>query len=388
VSKPPVFSRINISERLECPRRIRLLALVSALVASVVVISVILLFMGFNPFDVYGKMYVGSLGSSYSFKWVLTRTIPLALTAVGLLFTFRIRFWNIGGEGQIFMGAFAASAVALFSPEMSRPLTLSLMVVAGFAGGALWALIPGLFKVFRNMNETIVTLMLNYIAVRWVSYLQYSAWRDPSSLGFPKIRFFPQRAILPEVSGIHAGVYILIAIAVLTFVIFKYTKPGFRMSILGESDDTARYVRLKKTSLTLLSVAISGGICGITGMIQASAVNNTLNVSVSSGVGFTAIIISWLANMNPLICIFVSFLFSALSEGASYIQTVYQIPESIAMLIQSIVLLFVIGSTFFTRYSLSFREHEEPPPSGADMPGASELTTPAITEAETQKEEA
>jgi len=373
------FGRVNISERLECPRRVKLLILACALAAALAVISVILLFMGFNPFDVYAKMLTGSLGSLYSFKWVLTRTIPLALTSVGILYTFRIRFWNIGGEGQIFMGAFAASAVALFAPEASRPLTLLLMAAAGFAGGAVWALIPGLFKVFRNMNETIVTLMLNYIAVRWISYLQYSAWKDPGSLGFPKIKFFPQRAILPEFLGIHAGFYILIFITIFTFVLFRYTKFGFRMSILGESDDTARYVRLKKTSLTLLSVAISGGICGITGMIQASAVNNTLNVSVTSGVGFTAIIISWLSNMNPVVCVLVAFLFSTLSEGASYIQTVFRIPESIAMLIQSIVMLFVIGSTFFTRYSLTVKGHDESLPPGPGAPGA--------TGAETRREE-
>ncbi len=350
------FTKFTLGERLECPRRVRVLSLLGALALALFIISIILLCMGFNPFDVFAKMIVGALGSLYSFKWTLTRTIPLALTAIGVLYAFRIRFWNIGGEGQIFMGAFAASAVALFAPPMPRALTLLLMLLAGFMGGAVWALIPGLFKVHRRMNETIVTLMMNYVALQWITYLQYSAWRDPKSLGFPKIEFFPQTAVLPEFLGIHTGFYILLLVTALTYVLFNHTKLGFRMRIIGESDEAARYVRLKKSSLVLISVLLSGGICGLTGMIQASAVNNTLNVNVTSGVGFTAVIIGWLSNMNPIYCVLISFAFSVMSEGASYIQTVFQIPESIAMLIQGIVMLAVIGSSFFTRYSLTAKK--------------------------------
>lgn len=362
------LGRISITERLECPRKVKLVSMLGSLLLAFVIISIILICMGFNPFDVYAKMVTGALGSLYSFKWTLTRTIPLALTAVGILFAFRIRFWNIGGEGQIFMGAFAASAIALFAPELPRALTLLLMVLAGFLGGAVWALIPGLFKVRRGMNETIVTLMMNYVALHWITYLQYSAWKDPSSLGFPKIKFFPENAILPEFLGIHTGFYILVAIVAVTYVMFNHTKLGFQMSIIGESDEAARYVRLKKSSLVLMSVFISGGICGITGMIQASAVNNTLNVSVTSGVGFTAVIIGWLSNMNPISCVLISFAFSVLSEGASFIQTVFQIPESIAMLIQGIVMLAVIGSSFFTRYNLSFKKRPPPQPKPEPKP--------------------
>ncbi len=377
------INRVSINERLECPLKVKILSIAGALGLAFVIISVILLFMGFNPLAVYKDMLVGALGSVYSFQWTVTRTIPLALTAVGILYAFRIRFWNIGGEGQIFMGAFAASAVALFAPEMPKALTLLAMLLAGFLGGAFWALVPGIFKVWRNMNETIVTLMLNYVALQWITYLQYSRWKDPNSLGFPKIKFFPDNAILPKFLGIHAGLYILIAVTAVTFILFNYTKLGFQMRIIGESDEAARYVRLKKSSLVLLSVFISGGICGICGMIQASAVNNTLNVSVTSGVGFTAVIIGWLSNLNPIACVLISFAFSVLSEGASYIQTVFQIPESIAMLIQGIVMLAVIGSSFFTRYTFSVkREPTAPATSGPPAEGEQPPAAPAAAQAE------
>ncbi len=328
---------------------VRLTAIILALFFS----AILLAFLGHNPLEVYASMLNGSLGSLYRFQETIVRTIPLVITSLGVGLSFRMRFWNIGGEGQIMMGAFAATYVALFYPGIPGPLLLLLMALAGMLGAGLWALLPAFFKARFKTNETIFTLMMNYIALKWITYLQYGPWRDAEAYGYPKIPNFTVNAQLPRLLGIHIGWIVVPLLVTALFLFIRYTKAGFEINVIGESESAAGYAGMNVRAVILVTLFASGAICGLTGMIQVSGVNSTLSVDVSNGVGYTAIIISWLGQLNAVAILLVSFLFALLVEGGSYIQTVFHIPQAAALLIQGIILFFVLGSEFFIRYKVT-----------------------------------
>lgn len=327
---------------------IRFVAICLALLTS----TLFILFLGHNPIKVYISMLDGSFGSLYRFKETIIKTIPLVITSLGILVAFKMKFWNIGGEGQIYMGAFLSSFIALKFPEMSKPLLLMTMILAGIVGGGLWALIPALFKAKYGTNETLFTLMMNYIAIKWITYLQYGPWKDPNALGFPKIPNFSDNATLPKLFGIHVGWLIAIILVVLTYIFMHHTKKGYEISVIGESENTGRYAGMNVKKVIVTAMIISGGLCGLTGMIQSSAVNNTLSVELSGGIGYTAIIVTWLSSLNAPLIPLVSFLFAILVQGGAYIQTAFQIPQSAAQILQGLILMFVLGSEFFINYRL------------------------------------
>lgn len=327
---------------------IRTLAIVLSLVAS----AIFILALGHNPIDVYISMLQGAFGSIYRFKETIIKAIPLTVTSLGIAVAFKMKFWNIGAEGQIFMGAFAASFFALQFPNLPKPVLLPAMIIAGVIAGGLWALIPAFFKAQFGTNETLFTLMMNYIALKWVTYLQYGPWKDPGALGFPKIPEFSDNAILPKVLGVHLGWLIALILVVLVHIFINRTKKGYEISVIGESENTARYAGMNVKKIILVALFISGGLCGLTGMIQASAVNNTLAVEVTGGVGYTAIITTWLAQLSAPLILLVSFLFAALLQGGSYIQSAFQIPQAAALIMQGMILFFVLGSEFFIQYRL------------------------------------
>ncbi len=345
--------RVRLTEKMECGRRETIKIKLVSVAAAFVLISVLLGIMNYPVFGVYKQMAIGAFGSLYSFQYVLIKTVPLALCATGVTYAYRMKFWNIGTEGQIMMGAFAASGVALFYNDFPKPIVLLMMAAAGMAAGIVWIMIPAIFRIRFSVNETILTLMFNYVAEQWLAYLQYSRWKDPKAFGFAKIATFGNEAILPSLFGIHIGFYITVAIVAATFIIYKYTNLGFKMSIIGESSDTANYLGLKKNKIMYGMVAVSGAMCGLCGMFQVSGVEHTLNTSVSNGVGFSAILVAWLSGLHPIVILGVSFLFAGLTEGAGYLQTVFQIPQDIATIIQGIILFCIIGSEFFTRYHVS-----------------------------------
>lgn len=328
---------------------VRVIAIVLALLFS----AILLIFLGHNPIKVYLSMLDGGLGSFYRFRETIVRTIPLVIVSLGVGLSFKMRFWNIGGEGQIMMGACAASWVALFYPDIPRALLLPLMALAGMFAGGLWALIPAFFKNKYKTNEAIFTLMMNYVALKWVTYLQYGPWRDKDAFGYPKIPNFVLNARIPKVLGIHAGWLLVPFLVIGMYLFFKHTKMGYEINVIGESENTARYAGINVPLVILTTLFISGAVSGLAGMIQVSGVNSTLSIDVSNGVGYTAIIISWLGQLNAVAILIVSFLFAVLVEGGSYIQTVYHIPQAAASLLQGIILFFVLGSEFFIKYRVS-----------------------------------
>lgn len=344
---------IRFIKKGEITKRNSLFIRASAILLALIVCSLFIFFLKLNPLKVYGTMVKGAFGSVHKLRETLIEAIPLLITALGISIAFKMQFWNIGGEGQIVMGAFAAALVALKLPNLGV-LIIPVMMLAGITGGALWALIPAFFKSKLGTNETIITLMMNYIAINWITFLQYGPWKDPKAKGFPKIADFPVNAILPKIFGIHIGWIFALILVVFIYIFMNYTKKGYEIAVLGESEKTAKYAGIKINKTILIAMLMSGGLCGLTGMIQASAVNNTLSVGISGGVGFTAIIVAWLSQLNAFVILIVSILFAALIEGGNYIQTVFNIPEAAALVIQSMILFFVLGSEFFIKYKLVF----------------------------------
>lgn len=327
---------------------IRIAAILLALLTG----ALLVFFLKLNPLKVYMAMLEGSFGTSYRIKETIIKTIPLVITSLGIAIAFRMKFWNIGAEGQILIGAFFASYIALNYSELSSIILLPLMLVAGFIGGGLWALIPAFFKAKWNTNETIITLMMNYIAIKWITYLQFGPWKDPKALGFPKIPNFSDNAILPNFLGVHIGWVIALLLVLIVHIFLNHTKKGFEIAVLGESENTARYAGISISRTILTALLISGGLCGLTGVIQASAVSNNLSVEVAGGMGYTAIITAWLANLKAPVILVACFLFAVLLQGGSFIQTAFGIPEAAAAMLQGIILFFVLGSEFFINYKI------------------------------------
>ena len=343
----------RISKRSEMKKRNQSIIRVLSIVFSLIVMSGWIALIGHNPIEVYVAMLDGCFGSLYRFKETLKMAIPLSLVALGIMIAFKLKFWNIGAEGQILMGAFTSSYIALNYGDLPKIQLIILMMIAGLIGGGIWSLIPALFKVSFNTNETVFTLMLNYIALKWIVFLQYGPWKDPNAFGFPKIPNFTDNGILPSIFGLHIGWIILIITTIVVYILNHHTKFGFEIAVIGESENTAKYAGMNVKRVIVRAVFLSGAICGLVGMIQASAVSNTLTYEISSGFGYDGIIIAWLSNMNAVMVPVVGFLFAVLSQGASYIQTAFQIPASAAKIIQGMILIFALGSEFFIQYKVS-----------------------------------
>lgn len=341
---------IRITAKTEPSRRKSIALRITAVIAALAAAALIMICMGFNPLTIYGKIVAGSLGSAYRFKETVNKAIPLTVLSLGIGIAFRMKFWNIGAEGQFLMGAFGAALVAFGLPGLPRPLLLIIMIIVSFVFGGLWALIPAGLKIKFNSSETLVTLMLNYVAQKWIGYLQYGPWRDPAASGFPKIAHFAQNAVLPKLFGIHIGWIFTLVLAVVFYIIFKRSKFGYEIDVLGQSEPTAHYAGINVPRVLLLSVLLSGGLCGFAGMMQASAIENSLSEQMSGGMGFTAVITTWLAQLEPLMMVVVSFLFSMLIQGGNFLQSSLQIPASMSQILEGIIIFFVLGSEFFLRY--------------------------------------
>ena len=329
---------------------IRLAAFAVAILIGMIIFAI----AGANPIKAYGTMIASSLGKKSGVRQVIKNAVPLLGVGLALAPCFRMRYWNIGGEGQITMGAMAASYFALFwYQKMPSGVLLLVMAVAAMAFGALWALIPAVFKARWGTNETLFTLMMNYIAIGIVAWLQGGPWEGKP--GSQIIPMFDAKAVLPKVMGVHCGWILVLLLVGCMFIYMNYTKHGYEIAVLGESENTARYAGMNVGKVTVRTAMLSGAICGLVGYMVASGVNQTLYADVAGGVGFTAITVCWLSQLNPFAMIVISLLLAVLSKGASGLQTALSIPASISDIITGVILLCMLGCEFFINYKLIFR---------------------------------
>lgn len=321
-----------------------------------------LLFAGFfialsgkNPLDVYMLMLEGAFGSAYGLSETVVKAVPLILTGLAVALAFRMQLWNIGAEGQLYMGAFGATWVALAYPDWPAVLMLPAMLVAGFIAGGLWGLLPAIPRAYFKVNETITTLLMNYIAILWVDYLVYGPWKDPKGLGFPITAPFSAGAVLPAfgTTRIHAGLIFALVAVVVFYVILRYTRWGFEIRVSGESPSAAKYAGMDYVKNILLVMFISGGLAGIAGMTEVSGITQRLQHGISPGYGYSAIIIAWLARLNPWAVVLVSLVFGGLLVGGFSIQT-SGFPAATVAMLQGAILFFVVGGEIFVQYRLTW----------------------------------
>lgn len=334
---------------------IRAAAIVLALLFCALVTS---LTTGENPLQVYSTMIYGAVGTPRKI-WILGQNIALLL-CVSLAVTpaFRMRFWNIGGEGQVLAGALAAAACMIcLSDKLPNGSLIAVMAVSSIAAGAIWGLIPAIFKAKWNTNETLFTLMMNYVATQLVAYFVI-IWESPKGSG--KVGIINQATELGWLPQIGNYKYLLniIIVAVLTvgmYIYLNYSKHGYEIAVVGESERTARYVGIKVEKVIVRTMLLSGAICGIAGLLLVGGTDHTISTTIAGGRGFTAVMVSWLAKFNPIFMILTSFLLVFLDRGAGEISTTFGLNHSFADILTGIILFFIIGSEFFITYKISFR---------------------------------
>ena len=332
----------------------------AAILAALIVCGVItVITTGDNPISIYKTIFQGAFGSARK-SWVTCQNISILLIiSLALTPAFKMRFWNIGGEGQVLMGGLGAAACMIcLGDKVPGVLLILLMVVSSLAAGAVWGLIPALFKAKWNTNETLATLMMNYIAIQLVAYYIIK-WEVPKGSG--KIGIINQSTNagwLPQLFGMKYLLPIVVAAAatVLLYVYLNYSKQGYEISVVGESENTARYVGIKVETVIIRTMLISGALCGLAGLLLVGGINHTITTTIADGQGFTAVMVSWMAKFNPFAMIFTSFLIILLGRGAGEISTAFGLNQSFADIITGIILFFIIGCEFFITYKISYRK--------------------------------
>ncbi len=355
--------RIKIEPRLTSTWKLSVAIPLFSLAAALFSGGVFLFFMGVSPLQAYRAILTSALGDAYGLSETVVKAIPLIMAGIAVMLSFTMLIWNIGAEGQIFMGAIAATAMVRFFYSDSRVVMLLLMFLAAAAAGGTWAAIAGFFRAKWNVNEIITTLMLNYVAMNFLNYFVFGPWRDPSSLGFPMTPPFPDSARLPVFWGtrIHGGLVLALLLPLLFWVILKFTRWGYEIRVMGENPKAAGFAGMNYLKNVVLVMFISGAIAGIAGMCELAGLQGRLQHGFSGGYGFTAIIVAWLARLHPIAIIFVSFLMGILLVGGETLQIVMRLPLSSVMVLQGLILFFVLGGEFFRKYTLRFIPARETP---------------------------
>ena len=326
---------------------IRAVAVILALIVSGVIIT---LLTDKNPIAVYASMIDGAFGMDIRI-WSLFQDVAILL-CISLAVTpaFKMKFWNCGAEGQVLIGGLATVAVMMFlGDKLPLPLLLIIMIAASIIASIIWAVLPAIFKAYWNTNETLFTLMMNYVAIQLVSYFLKTFVKTGSGVLFP----MPEYG-LPVLFGKQylLNIIIVAVMTVLVYIYLKYTKQGYEISVVGESENTANYIGINVKKVIIRTLVVSGALCGIAGLLLVGGTNHTINVETAGGRGFTAIMVSWLAKFNPVFMVFTSFLIVFLQKGASQVSTDFRLPQAISDIVTGIILFFIIGCEFFLNYKI------------------------------------
>ena len=294
----------------------------------------------------------GAFGTSRRL-WKFLKNLALLLCiALALTPAFRMRFWNIGGEGQTLMGVLGAIAVTFYwGGKIPEWLLLILMLVAAVAAGAIWGLIPALFKAKWNTNETLFTLMMNYVAAEIVSYFLV-IWVPNGSAA---LKEQPYGHLPTVINNYLLVILVVLVLAGVLFVYLNYSKHGYEIAVVGESENTARYIGINVKKVIIRTMLISGAMCGLAGYLIGAGLDHTVSTQSAGGMGFTAIMVSWLAKFNPLVMILTAGIVQLLSSGAERISQNFDVSASLPDVIVGIILFFFIGSEFFINYKVHFR---------------------------------
>ena len=328
---------------------IRAAAVVAALVVSGIII---MLLADKNPMDVYESMFKGVFGTKRRIWNTFQNLAILLCVSLAVTPAFKMRFWNCGAEGQVLIGGLATISCMMFlGDSLPLPALLVVMLLASVVAGMIWAVIPAIFKAIWNTNETLFTLMMNYVAIQLVAYFLKVFVKDGSGVLSP----MPEYG-LPVIADKQflLNIIVVAVLTVLVYIYLKYSKQGYEISVVGESENTAKYIGINVKKVVIRTLLVSGAICGIAGLLLVGGTNHTISTTTVDGRGFTAIMVSWLAKFNPFYMVLTTFLIIFLDRGAQQVSTDFRIPSSISDIVTGIMLLFIIGCEFFLRYKIVF----------------------------------
>ena len=334
---------------------IRALAIILALIVSALVTT---LTTGLDPLKIYGTIFSGAFGTARK-TWITCQNVAILL-CISLAVTpaFKMRFWNIGAEGQVLVGGLASAACMIcLAGKLPNAVLILIMAVSSILAGAVWAGIPAIFKARWNTNETLFTLMMNYVATQLVAFFVI-VWEVPKGAGqIGIINQNTEAGWLPVVGNKYLlSILVVAVLTVFVYVYLNYSKHGYEIAVVGESERTARYVGIKVDRVIVRTMLLSGAVCGVAGLLLVGGINHTVSTTIADGRGFTAVMVSWLAKFDPIIMIFTSFLLVLLDRGAGEIATQFSLNQSFADILTGIILFFIIGCEFFISYKISFRK--------------------------------
>lgn len=353
---------IHVSKRAELSRGNALLIRIAAILLAVLV-STLLTFAvtGVQPSSMFSAVVNGSFGSARK-SWIfLQNTAILLCISLAVTPAFKMRCWNLGAEGQVLAGAMASAAcMILLEGKLSNSFVILFMVVSSVFAGAVWSLIPALFKAKWNTNETLFTLMMNYVATQIVAFFCVK-WENPA--GSCKIGVINQKSRigwLPELGNKYILILsVVFILAVFMYFYLYYSKHGYEIAVVGESERTARYIGIKVEKVIIRTMLLSGAICGIAGLLLVGGINHTVSTTIAGGQGFTAVMVSWLAKFNPVYMVLASGFIIFMDTGANELATSCGLNSSWGSVLTGILIFFIIGSEFFINYRISIRKSEK-----------------------------
>ena len=338
---------------------IRFIALILALIVCG---AVIVALVKMNPVDVYKAIWDGAMGSDRRLWQTIRDTMVLLCISIGLAPAFKMKFWNIGAEGQILIGGACSAAAMIYAGDkMPAGLLLIVMFVASALGGMIWGMIPAVFKANWNTNETLFTLMMNYVATQVITYC-IIFWENPKgSNSVGTINSTTKGGWIPKLFGLDYGwnLVIVLALTVAMFIYLKYSKQGYEIAVVGESQNTARYAGINVKKVIIRTMMLSGAICGIAGCLIVSGASHTISTSTAGGRGFTAIIVAWMSKFNPFAMILVSAFLVFMQQGSIQIASQFGLNENASDIITGILLFFLIGCEFFINYKLEWKKNHK-----------------------------
>ena len=334
---------------------VRAIAIVLALIVCGVVTKVL---TGDNPISIYQTIVHGAVGKG---RLLVTIHDIAILLCISLAVTpaFRMRFWNTGAEGQVLIGCLATAACMFWlGGKVPNGVLILIMTVSAIVSGMIWGVIPAIFKAQWKTNETLFTLMMNYVAIQLVEYFLKIADKSGSNVVGPDLL---SHGWLPDIFGVKylLNIIIVAVITVLMQIYLKYSKHGYEISVVGESENTARYIGINIKKVIIRTMVISGAVCGLAGFLLVSGTNHTVSANLAGGMGFTAIMVSWLAKFNPVVMTLTSFLIVFLQRGAGEIATAFRLNESVSDILTGIIIFFIIGCEFFINYRINLRSKKE-----------------------------
>lgn len=348
------FLKMSKREKISWPKALCIRA-IALLLALVLCAAVIFALVKMNPLDVYKAIFDGALGTQRRMWTTIRDTMVLLCISIGLAPAFKMRFWNIGAEGQVLIGGAACAALMIYAGDaLPTPVLLIVMFIASAIAGMIWGVIPAVFKAYWKTNETLFTLMLNYVAMQVVTFC-IVFWENPKgSNTVGVINQATQAGWLPELFGTKYGwnIVIVLALTIIMFVYLRFSKQGYEVAVVGESENTARYAGINVKKVIIRTMAISGAICGIAGFVIVSGASHTISTVTADGRGFTAIIVAWLSKFNTFIMLAVSFGIVFMQQGAVQIASQYGLNENASDVILGIILFFLIGAEFFINYKV------------------------------------